>query len=367
MSARLSRKNTGALINMARIIYAINGDGMGHTFRSIPIITELRKRHEIKIIIGSHRCYNVISKIFPNVIEISGMRLVYKYNRVNKSMTFNENARSTLKEGLRNIKKVFNVFHRFKPEIVITDLESSAISFGSIFNIPVICVCNVHAITELKYKVPKKYYKEYILANLIIKTLYSNADYHIISCFFKLPPKRKKIFIFPPVLRKEILTAKTSVKDYLLVYQTSKTNVSLIKVLKKVKYKFILYGFDKEYKEGNLTFKKFSTKEFVDDLRNCRACIANGGHTFLTEALALHKPVLSIPIKGQFEQILNAIQIQRLGYGEFPEKTSSKIISNFIKNSDIYRKNLKDYKREDNKKLIAKLESIIRKELRVKG
>ena len=48
-------------------------------------------------------------------------------------------------------------------------------------------------------------------------------------------------------------------------------------------------------------------------------------------------------MRGQFEQILNAVYLEKLGYGEFHEKTERESLERFLGRLDIYRRNLEDY------------------------
>ena len=57
---------------------------------------------------------------------------------------------------------------------------------------------------------------------------------------------------------------------------------------------------------GNVELRDFDETRFAADLRSARAVIANGGFTTLAEAIRLGKPVLSIPVRHQGEQELNA-------------------------------------------------------------
>jgi hypothetical protein len=43
--------------------------------------------------------------------------------------------------------------------------------------------------------------------------------------------------------------------------------------------------------------------------------VCGGSHSLLSESLYYGKPVLSFPIRGAFEQYLNAFYVERLGYG----------------------------------------------------
>lgn len=348
---------------MAKILYSINGDGLGHVNRSIPIIQELSKTHKIKILVGSKRAFNYIKTHYPTIInkctEISGPKIIYKDNSVSDFDTAKFFIKEIAKNSSKNFRIVFSTIKKFNPDLIITDFEPSTAYISNIFRKPTICLCNVHSITHLKYDVPKKYLKTSRKIKLITRSLVPRVDYHFITTFFYLPVKKSNVELFPPVLRPEIVKLKTKRKNYILVYQTSSTNYKLIETLKSIKYKFVVYGFDKEKVEDNITFRKTNTDIFYKDFSECSGCIANGGFTFISEAISLHKPVFSIPIKGQFEQILNALQVKRLGYGTMADEASKNSIIKFIKDLDKYHNNLKEYTISDNGEVIKRINEII--------
>ena len=148
--------------------------------------------------------------------------------------------------------------------------------------------------------------------------------------------------------------------EHILVYQTSDSNLELLDILKEFDEKFIVYGYHKSEKEGNLTFKPFNEDEFFEDLASARAVITNGGFTLISEALYLGKPILSIPVKKQFEQLLNAIFLKRLGYGEFHEDPDRENIEEFLSKLDVYRENIKiHFKHDRNQSIFRELDLII--------
>ena len=70
--------------------------------------------------------------------------------------------------------------------------------------------------------------------------------------------------------------------------------------------------------EGNLTLPAVQRGSgFIEDLRTARGVIAGGGFTLMGEAVYLRKPMLAVPVAEQFEQILNARYLERLGYGDY--------------------------------------------------
>ena len=90
----------------------------------------------------------------------------------------------------------------------------------------------------------------------------------------------------------------------MLVYQTSTSDKRLVPTLNRVqKERFIVYGLRRNAVEGNCVIKDFSEEGFVEDLAQARAVVTNGGLSLIGEALYLGKPVYSVPVLHQFEQL----------------------------------------------------------------
>ncbi len=344
---------------MVRILYSVNGDGLGHATRSVPIIQALSKKHQVKVLVSSVRSGNFMEKYIKNVTSYDGVRFIYDKNSVSLHKTITKNAKIVLSKH-SNLRKIYNLIKEYKPEVLLVDCDFPTLIVAKLFKIPVICVCNIHSLSEMKYTVPNRYKKVYYTQKMLVKAISNKVDYHVLTTFFYLPVKKKNVFLYPPILRKEILDMKPKRKEYYLVYQTSSTNNNLISVLQSANAKFIVYGYNKDEIDKNITFRKTNNTQFFKDFKDCKACIANGGYSFISEAVSLHKPVLSIPIKGTIEQALNALQIKNLGYGDMCDVINTKILNSFIKNNDKYYSNLKKYKKEDNSRIIAKVEALIR-------
>jgi len=343
---------------MVRILYGVAGEGMGHAIRSKAIIEHLSKKHEL-IVVSSRKPYEFLSKKFKDVYDIHGLHINYKNNKVQGTKTLFQNAYKLPKGSYKTFRRLMRIIKNFKPEIVISDFEPFTGLVSKFFDTKLISIDNMHIMTNCRFKVPKRYYKDYIAAKLVINSFIIKADYYLINTFFYPEIRKKNTFLFPPILRKGISDAKTKEKDFILVYQTSKNNKKLIKTLKKTDERYIVYGFDKDKEERNVVFRKFSEKGFIEDLASCKALITNGGFSTIVEAIYLGKPVLSEPIRKHFEQILNAIFIERAGYGKFHKKLNEGKINEFILDTESYKENLKKYKREDNSKILEKLDSII--------
>jgi uncharacterized protein (TIGR00661 family) len=159
-------------------------------------------------------------------------------------------------------------------------------------------------------------------------------------------------------LRQEVLKTKPAAGDHVLVYVTS-PSTELADMLARIRHPFICYGFGLDGRDGRIVFKKPSLETFLLDLASCKAIVANSGFSLISEALYLEKPYLAIPVKHQFEQMLNAYYLDKCGFGTYWDDLEKERIESFLFNLDLYRENLTSYPREDNSALFAKLDSLI--------
>ncbi|MCX6779421.1 MAG: glycosyltransferase, partial [Candidatus Magasanikbacteria bacterium] len=198
-----------------------------------------------------------------------------------------------------------------------------------------------------------------LTAKTVSKLMVHNAKAYLVTSFFKTSVTHPRTYLFPPILRKEVLETKPTVGNFILVYTTSNFS-SVIDVLKKINAQFIIYGVGEHLNEDNLIFKLPSQVGFLKDLASCQAIFATAGLSLISEALHLGKPYLAMPVKGQFEQILNAYYLEKLGYGKFLQKITKENIESFLSDMGIYRENLLKYKKEDNQKIFSKLDNLIK-------
>lgn len=341
---------------MAKILYGVAGEGSGHSSRAKEIAGYLqKKKHKIKILTYNKGLKNLSP--FFDTEEIFGLRFDYKDGGVQYMSTFITNLLKS-DQAIKSINKTLKIIDEFKPNIVFTDFEPISCIAGNFKALPVISIDNQHRLINTAIEYPKKYQNEANLAKAVVRAMIFKAKQYLVTSFFQEKILKNNTFLFNPILRNEIIQAKTSENNHLLVYLTSE-NYDLIEILKKIKQKFIVYGFDKNEKDNNLVFKKPSEKIFIKDLASSRGVVANAGFTLITEALYLKKPYLALPVKKQFEQVLNAIYLEKLGYGKYWDELNKERIESFLFNLDFYKKNLEKYKRQDNRNIFNHIDKII--------
>ena len=98
--------------------------------------------------------------------------------------------------------------------------------------------------------------------------------------------------------------------------------------------KFYVYGFNKEGEYKNCIFKERSTEGFLADLAGARGVIASAGFSLLSECMHLKKPMCLLPVAGQYEQIINADYIEKLGLGVSAEKLDEDVLGRFLNQLD---------------------------------
>jgi len=338
------------------VFYCVCGEGMGHAIRSSVIIERIKEKYDVYIF-TSDRAYDYLKSKFENVYEIGGFNTVYINNKVNNLQTL----ANAIKRNPTNIKigyeNLYKKARELRPNVIVTDFELYATMISKLLDIPLISLDNIHMITQAKISYPPNKRMEMLKAKSVIKAYVVKPKVHILTSFFYPPVRsKKKAVIYPPVIREDILKLKPKNGNHVIVYQTSKESVKLVRRLKALKdEQFIVYGFDEDKIDGNLTYKKFNEDEFYDDLASSKAVICNGGFTFISEAISLKKPIYSVPAIGNFEQTLNGYYVERLGYGEYHEVMNAPRVKNFLRKLPTYQKRLAKVKNKNNDGIVKEL------------
>jgi len=340
------------------LFLAICGEGMGHATRSWPIVRELSARFEVHVFAGG-RVYEYLVSRVEHLHWIQTLALVYRDNKVDVWASFLRNM-SHLAHFIWSCTKFVSLAVALRPHVLVTDFEAVSAYMSIPLRLKTVTFDNQHVFSRTGVSYPERYQVDAkALGNAIFWTV-PYANRFVISTFFQPPVTRPHTRVVPPIVRPEVLELETSESDIVLVYQTSDSNAHLLDVLNQVDAPFVIYGLGQDKIVGNCTLRTFSEVRFLEDLARARAVITNGGHTLISEALALGKPVLSEPVVGQFEQILNALYIERLGVGRHVERLSPEAVTSFLDELDRFRANLQtSYPAPDNSAAIRGLEEAI--------
>ncbi len=316
-----------------RILYGVTGCGLGHTMRTRALAQHLVARgHELQLA-ASGRAVNILRQHGLSVVAIDGMTMQVDAGEVKRVRTLIDLLRHAPRALANNTATAIRDVLTFAPQAVVTDFDSFAHAVSVVLGIPIISVDHQHVVDRFRHpSAIRSQLTSFRLARAVVAAKTPACDRYIVSSFFFPEGRRDRATsLVGPVMRPEIERATPTRGDHVLVYQTTSGDPRLIPALESVReQRFILYGLGRDEKRGNVELRSFDERRFVDELAGARAVIANGGFTTLSEAIYLGKPVLSIPLRRQTEQELNAAYIEFLGLGVSTPRIDPLVVRRFL-------------------------------------
>ena len=316
-----------------------------------------------------------------SLLPIVGLGMRCKDGAMDLRGTIEENAQR-LPAMLRENAAAWAEADRFQPDAAITDYDSFVWLFGVARGIPIVSIDNAQVLPRCVHR--EDAFPAYragmraLEAFTVAKT--PSAQHYVVTSFFYPPVKphlRQTTTLVPPILRGEVLRKldereKTNASlaanaapvhgTFVVVYKTgSLDDASVLGPLARVpEQRFLVYGLRGDTPvPDNVIAKPFSTDAFLTDLAASRAVIGNAGMSLLGETLAFGKPVYVIPVRGQFEQVLNACYLEKLGYGITSETLDPNRLRAFLATADTYAANIARVPQHDrNERLYGTLDAL---------
>lgn len=339
------------------ILYGIVGDGFGHAVRSSVIIDRLiEEGHDVHIVVSGDPC-EFLRERYPSleITQIWGLHTVIEDNEVQAAQTVALNARRAVSGLPKNIKQFIEVSRSFDPDIVLSDFESWSWFFGQFHQVPVLAVADHFLITRCSIApdVVEGYRDAYRTTRLITQARIPSADHYVVPSFVDVDEKKERTTLIPPILRQQVLQANATDGDHVIAYQTPCSEFRLAPFLQQLDRPVRLYGSkladDRDVRKGNVLHRPFSEQTFIEDLASAEAVVAFSGFKLITEALHFGKPFYAIPVQGQFEHMVSARYVDKLGYGTCELEPDADSIEQFLDRIPHYEKNLRTYPRRGNR------------------
>jgi len=303
---------------MAKIIYGVAGEGFGHSSRSHLIGRRLLDAGHDVMFVGSRKSLTYLKQYFAErVREIFGLSFAFEDGRIDKSETLKQNL-MRIPEGNRQNDELFKrYFEPFAPDLIISDFEPFSAWWAWRNRVPFISIDHEHVLTLCELEPVKGNWFSRVTASVFTEFYYVGAVAYVLINFFKAPLRAETALLAPPVVRPVVASLTPTCEGHVVVYSTSAAGrEQLIETLGRFPdYRFHVYGFDRSEETGNCLFKERSTEGFLTDLASCRGVIASAGFSLISECMYLRKKMLLLPIKGQYEQIMNAHYARKLGLG----------------------------------------------------
>lgn len=303
---------------MARILYGVHGTGHGHAMRALTLARKLRA-HDF-LFVANDDAARVLGE-FP-LARIPNLGTVFRNYQVDVPASIAK-AVPILWRRKAIIREVLDIIRDFKPDVCMTDLEYFVPNAAKRAGLPCLTLDHQHILTCCDHgSLPRDMWFDYVVQGLSPRYLFRPTSDNIIISFYapQVLPRYKRtcrMRVAPPILRDQVLGLRPQDDGHVLVYQSNSTHRALIDfLLHSTQRTCYVFGYDRtEGREGNVVFMQKSEQGFLDLLEGCAYVIQGGGHTLMTESLYLGKPILTLPLKAMIEQRINALYVERLGFG----------------------------------------------------
>lgn len=282
-----------------KIFYAIQATGNGHISRAMQLYPYLQKYGTVDFFLsGNNASLNI--------------DLPVKFKSKGCSLHYSKCGGLDYWDIAKNIKPI-ELYKEAKSlplkkyDIIINDFESVTS-----------LACQLQKVHSIQFghqasfvsKATPRPAKKSVMGELILKH-YASSPKQIGLHFEKYDS-----FIYPPIIKDEIVQATPQDLKHISVYLPSFNKECLEKAFKKVKdveFHWFLNDVEFKYTDGNLTYFPVNQKLFNESLISCHGIITGGGFETPAEALYLGKKILSIPIQNHYEQECNSEALKRMG------------------------------------------------------
>ncbi|WP_310378433.1 glycosyltransferase family protein [Flavobacterium sp.] len=309
-----------------KIFYAIQATGNGHISRAIQLFPYLQKFGSVDFFLsGNNASLNID---LPVKFKSDGCSLHYSkcggldYWGIVKNIQPIQMYKDAKSLPLKKYDVVINDFDSIT-SLACRVQKVHSVQFG-------------HQASFISKNTPRPE-KKSIMGEMILKH-YAPSPKHIGLHFEKYDS-----FIRPPIIKDEIVQAESKDLKHITVYLPSFQKDCLEKAFNKLsdlKFHWFLNDIAFKYSEGNITYYPVNQMLFNESLISCHGIITGGGFETPAEALYLEKKILSIPIRGHYEQECNVAALKKLGVPVVYEVGDDfdLIIENWLNSTIIYPK-----------------------------
>lgn len=338
-----------------RILYGVNGEGMGHATRSEVVIRSLIAEHDVRIM-ASGAAYSYLSAVFHDVSKVFGPSFALEDGEIQRWQSLTGFVSMARRELPESVLTWLRAIREWQPEVVVTDFEPLSGIYARWSGTPLVCVDNIHMIDRCRHDpaILEGAGDDLALARAVVRAMSAPAGDYVIPTLFHPKIIKGRTRLVRPILRQAVIDAKPTRGEHLVVYSAG--DETLTDVLRNSPMPCHVYGMrdgdSVGTTDGAISYRPRSTDGFLEDLASSRAVITGGGFSLLGEAVYLGKPILSVPIKGQFEQLMNSRYIEREGYGHSAETVDRMVLDRFLASLDEEREKLIGYPREGNAEAI---------------
>jgi uncharacterized protein (TIGR00661 family) len=314
-----------------KICFIIQGEGRGHFTQALAMREMLRHRnHEIVAAIAGTNGKRPLPDYVQNAFGVPLQSMFspgfhFKAQRGISLIGSVTEAVRRLPEIRQSLRLIDDTVARTKPDLIINFLEAST-GIGKLMGrikTPVLVLGHQFMMGHPAFIRSGHAITQQIGFRNFVRLVGSGSSKLALSFYAADNVPNKKIFVCPPILRRQLFELKNVRRgDFLLVYLLNHGYAPDIERWCMANPSVPVHCFydkpgapETEQRLPGLTFHKLHGEKFLEMMAECRAVVCTAGFESVSEAAYLGKPVLMIPVQNHIEQFLNALDAVKAGLG----------------------------------------------------
>ena len=356
-----------------KFLFLVQGEGRGHLTQAISMSQLLVEAgHEVSAVLVGMAAERQIPAFFYEQISASIQTfrspnlIVDKSGEVNLLKTVGHHL-CRAGRYTSSLRQIDEAVRQYRPDAIVNFYEV----LGGLYNllyrpvVPMACVGHQYLFFHSDFQFPARRWFDRFLLQTNTKMTAIGAKKLLALSFREMPDEaQNRVFVTPPLLRKEIRDLKTSQQDYLLVYVNYPHLVAQIKNWHAQNPAVQLHCFwdDKATKteetviDDTLTFHRLNGEKFLKMMAGCRALVTTAGFESVCEALYLGKPAMMVP--AHFEQSCNALDAERAGAGVGADRFDLSILMDYLPHYQPVDEEFRNWYNQCSVQLVRQLESL---------
>lgn len=315
-----------------RFLFIVQGEGRGHLTQTITLFEMLQEAgHTVCAVMVGKSERRVIPEFFKQRIK-APIHLMASPNFVtdknNKSVklltTIAYNARFSPR-FFASLSFIDEKVKEHQPDVIINFYDFLGGLYSLLYRPKAhyVCVGHQYLAEHPQFEFSKGKPLDKWLFKFNNKLTSFGADLKLSLSFSEYTPLRyKKNVVAPPLLRKEVFNLQPESEDFILAYMVNSGYGQEVMDWSDQNPGTKIHCFwDEKSKpevyqhNADLTFHQVNDKKFLDLMGKCKGYVSTAGFESICEAMYLQKPVLMIPVAGQYEQECNALDAKKAGAG----------------------------------------------------
>ncbi len=315
-----------------RFVFIVQGEGRGHMTQAIAFSKMLEDSgHQLAAVILGKSKRRAIPEFFSREIK-APVHLVespnFEADKSEKRILIGKTILSNLKKMpvfWQSLNQIHTVIQTEKPDVILNFYDLLGGFYSVLFQPKAAYWVIGHQYLighpDFSFAPSKGFQKQLFQLNTWMTAW--GAEERLALGFRPMKAdSNSNLRIVPPLLRREVKELTPQTGDFFLTYMVNcgygEEVISFAKANPNLNIKAY---WDKkgagetENPLPNLSFHQIHDRHFLQDMAVCKGLVCTAGFESICEAMYLGKPVMVIPVAGQYEQACNALDMEGAGAG----------------------------------------------------